>query len=132
MENIDIKGSHDYYFVPSVSFDYQTGICELSGESFLEHTEEFYKPLLDWLRDFTSDVGKPVVFNFRLIYYNTNTSKSILDILDALKVYEDRGGEVTVNWYCEEDDTLDMEEEVEDFMIQSDLKINLIPVKSES
>ena len=35
MENIHISGSHDGYFVPTVDFNYQNGVCEISGESFL-------------------------------------------------------------------------------------------------
>ena len=74
-------------------------------------------------------INQPLVFNFRLTYFNTSSSKRILYILLKLKEYEDNGGEVTVNWYYDEDDT-DMEEDVEDFRIISNLDINSIPDSS--
>ena len=41
LEDIVIEGSHKNFFTPSVNFNAKTGICELSGESFLEDTAEF-------------------------------------------------------------------------------------------
>lgn len=125
MENINIQGSHDGYFVPTVNFDHQTGICEISGESFLEETNVFYKPLIQWLRNYLTE-NRPIVFNCKLTYFNTSSTKSILDILKLLKKYEEEGGKVTVNWYYDEED-LDLEEAIEDYIVDTGLKINMIP-----
>ncbi len=129
MQNLEIKGSHGDYEVPTVIFNAATGVCELQGESYLEKTAEFYTQLLDWLDEYIAEVNRPITFNFRLTYFNTSSSKRILYILLKLKEYEDNGGEVTTNWYYDEDDT-DMEEEVEDFRIISNLEINAIPDSS--
>lgn len=126
LENIEIEGSHKNFFTPTVKFDAQTGICELSGESFLEDTAEFYKPLVDWLVEFTTKIKKPIAFIIKLTYFNTSTSRCILDLLNVLKDYEDEGGEVTVNWHYDENDS-DMEEDIEDYMIDTGLNINIIP-----
>ena len=126
MENLKIKGSHGVFFIPTVNFDAKTGVCEIAGESYLEDAAEFYEPVLKWIDDFIIVVNKPIVFHFKLTYFNTSSSRRILDILGRLKEYEDEGGQVTINWYYEEDDS-DMEEEVEDFMIESELDINLLP-----
>ena len=67
----------------------------------------------------------PVTFDINLSYYNTSSSKHILEILYILKDFETQGGSVTVNWYYSEEDA-DIEEEIEDFEIESGLKINLI------
>ncbi len=128
MENIHIGGSHDVFFVPSVDFNAETGVCEISGESYLEETVDFYAPLIQWLEDYMDNVKKPIIFNFKLTYFNTSSSRSILDILNVLKAYEDEGNKIEVNWYYDADDT-DMEEEVEDFMLESEVEINLIPFK---
>ena len=126
MKNLEIKGSHGDYDVPSVLFNADTGVCELRGESYLENTVEFYDRLLDWLDEYIVEVNKAIVFNFKLTYFNTSSSKRILYLLLKLKEYEDNGGDVTTNWYYDEDDT-DMEEDVEDFKIISNLNINCIP-----
>ncbi len=127
MENLYIKGSHDVYFKPTVDFNAESGVCELIGESYLEETVKFYQPVLEWLEKYVNTVRKPLVFNFKLDYYNTTSSRSILDILDIIKLYEDDGGIVTVNWYCKAEEIQYIEEEVDDYRIQTDIDIQLIP-----
>jgi hypothetical protein len=126
MENIDIKGFKDDFFIPTVNFNADTGVCEISGESYLEETVEFYNPLIKWLEEYTNS-GKfdKLTFNFKLTYYNTSSSKRIVDILLILKAFEEKENKLTVNWYYEEDD-MDIVEEVEDFMKISKLNINLM------
>ncbi len=126
MENIHIEGSHTNFFIPTVDFNAETGVCTLSGESFLEDTLEFYDPLVQWLEEFITEVKKPLIFNIKLTYFNTSTSRSILDLLNIIKEYEDEGGEIEVNWHYDEDD-IDMEEDIEDYMLDTDLEINMIP-----
>ncbi len=129
MENIYISGSHGANFIPSVDFNAETGVCELVGESYLEDTIEFYAPLFKWLKQFTSEYNKPIQFNFRLRYFNTSSSKCIIDILHILRKYEEAGGEIEVNWYYDasEEDIEDELEEIEDFMIETNIKIKMIP-----
>ncbi len=126
MENLYIEGSQDNYYVPTVDFNAETGICTISGKSYLEDTTQFYLVLLEWLDEFFEEANKPVQFNVMLSYYNTSSSRSILDIFDLLKIYEDNGGKVEVNWYCRDVDMEVVQEEVEDYMEESDLKINVI------
>lgn len=127
MENIQFKTSAETPYFPDVYCDYKTGICELLGESYMEETYKFYTPILEWLNDFISE-QRPIIFNFKLTYFNTSTSRIILDLLDILKVYQKEGGDVTINWYYRENDP-DMVYEVEDFENEADVKINLIPIK---
>jgi len=126
MENLYIEGSQDNYYVPTVDFNAETGICTITGKSYLEDTTQFYLVLLEWLDRFFDEVNIPVQFNVMLSYYNTSSSRSILDIFDLLKIYEDDGGKVEVNWYCRDVDMEVVQEEVEDYMEESDLKINVI------
>jgi len=123
MENLKIIGEKNVFFIPTVNFSVETGICELDGESYLENTFAFYAPLLKWLEDYMIHVNKPLTFNFGLIYFNTSSSRSILDILNMLKQYEKQGGSVTVNWKIRDWDE-DLKQEIEDFSIDSDLTIH--------
>jgi len=129
MENINISGSHGANFIPTVDFNAETGICTLGGESYLEDTVEFYAPILKWLKQFTSETKKNIVFNFKLRYFNTSSSKCIIDILHILRKYEESGGAIEVNWFYDssEEDIEDELEEIEDFTIESNIKINMIP-----
>ncbi len=133
MENFYIEGSKGIYFIPTVNFNADTGVCELSGESYLEETIKFYTPLIQWLERYFEEVGKPLTFNFKLTYFNTSSSKCIVDILNLLKKYKDKGYDVTVNWYYDDsvEDIEDELEEVEDFMLETGLDINLIPMSKD-
>ena len=52
--------------------------------------------------------------NIHLEYFNTSSSKCILDIFKKLESIKNAGNEVNINWYYEEDDE-DMLEAGEDY-----------------
>ncbi len=60
-----------------------------------------------------------------MIYFNTSSSKAILDILDLIEKYHKSGGNITVNWYYESDDE-DIQESGEEFSEGLTVKYNLI------
>lgn len=124
MENLVIKGSRDIFFIPSINFNAQTGICELSGESYLEDTRTFYSKLLEWFTQYINEIRNPITMNIRLTYFNTSSSRSLLDILNKLRNYKEYGGDVTINWYYNEEN-IDIEE-IEDYQIDTGLNINII------
>jgi len=130
MENLEIKGESGVYFIPEVKLDATSGNCEISGESYLEDTDEFYNNIIKWLDDYVKQVKKPLLFNFRLTYFNTSSSRSILNVLRVLKQYVDNKGSVTVNWYYPEDDE-SIAEEAEDYMKDTGLQINMFAFEPE-
>jgi hypothetical protein len=117
----EVKGSP--YF-PSVYFNAETGVCEIRGESYMEETYKFYEPLIKWINDYIQQ-KKPLVMHFKLTYFNTNSSRLILDILDIFKKYRENGGSIDVNWHYDIKDP-DMVEEVEDFMAESGMEIKMV------
>ncbi len=118
MDSINIEGTPK---TPTISFDANTGVIEIKGRSIPENSIEFYKPLVDWLDKF-ADVAQGVVnVNIQLEYFNTSSSKCILDVFKKLENIQNKSkAEVVINWYYEEDDE-DMLEAGEDY--QSILKI---------
>lgn len=126
MKDIHIKAIRGIYISPAIDFDTITGICEIKGESFLEETSNFYSPLADWLYEYTK-TQKPIIFNINLTYFNTSTSKWLLNLLHILSEYETNNGKVKVNWYYYKDD-IDMSEEIDDYIMDSGVKINKIPI----
>ncbi len=124
MENLEIVAKPGSHFKPSVLLNAQTGLCEIVGESYLEEATLFYQPIYEWLQEYIK-TKKSILFNFKLSYVNTSSSKHVLFILRLLKDYQEAGGDVVANWYIEPGDT-DTEEDVEDYMIISGLKINII------
>jgi hypothetical protein len=104
---------------PEVIMDYDNGLMEIIGESYPENSLGFYKPVYDWLNKCIQDKIQLKV-NFKLNYFNTSSSKCVIDILDSLDKYFVNAGKVEINWYYEEDDD-DMKETGEEF--SSDLKV---------
>ena len=91
----------------------------------MEETFKFYSPLLDWINKYIKEVARPLTLNFKLTYFNTNSSRLILDMLDVVKRYQEEGGRVMVNWYYDPEDP-DMIDEIQDFEMETNVKINLV------
>lgn len=128
MENLIINPVKDAPYYPWVKFDASTGICEIGGESYMEETFKFYSPLLDWIKHYINEMGKPLTLNISLTYFNTNSSRLILDIFDTVKKNKDQGKQIIVNWFYDPADT-DMIDEIEDFEMETGLDINLVEMK---
>lgn len=111
MEPISIEGSPK---TPTVKFDAGEGIIEIKGRSIPENSIEFYKPLVDWLEEYKKDPLPLTKVNIQLEYFNTSSSKCILDVFKKLEAIHKAKHDVEVNWYYEEDDE-DMLEAGEDY-----------------
>ncbi len=111
MQVIKIKGTDD---TPTVILDVENKFMEISGRSLPEDVAAFYDPILEWLDDYAENPLTKTVFDFKLVYFNTASSKLLLDILLKLEEIADEGNEVLVKWHYPEDDE-DMEEAGEEY-----------------
>ena len=111
MEPIIIEGTPK---TPTIKFDSAQGVFEIKGRSIPENSVEFYKPLVEWLDSYKETPLPKTVVNIRLEYFNTSSSKCILDVFKKLETIHKAKNEVEVNWYYEEDDE-DMLEAGEDY-----------------
>jgi len=84
---------------PNVSFTHENGKLEISGKSLPENVSAFYAPILQWLTDYSLDPQPLTEFTFKLTYFNTASSKLILDLLTILEKMKNEGRNVLVNWY---------------------------------
>lgn len=107
MEILHLEGTED---TPRIVLDKKNGVMEISGRSLPEDSTEFFKPVLDWIEEYAKAPNPATDFVFKLEYFNTASSKLILDVLYAL---EDIKG-VKVHWYFNEEDE-DMEEAGQEF-----------------
>ena len=101
MEPISIEGTAK---TPTVKFDAATGVMEIKGRSIPENSIEFYKPIVDWLDEYAAGAKETTQVNVQLEYFNTSSSKCILDVFKKLEAINKGKSEVTINWYYEEDD----------------------------
>ena len=111
MEVIKSVGTDD---TPSVTLDVANEIFEISGRSLPEDVAVFYEPILDWIDRYSEEATGKTIFNFKLVYFNTASSKMILDILLKLEEMHEAGKDVLVRWHYPEDDE-DMEEAGEEY-----------------
>ena len=75
MDKINIKKTK---VSPEINLDPDSGIAEIVGESYPENSVSFYQPLMDWLDNAIGDKIN-LEFNFKLDYFNTSSSKCIID-----------------------------------------------------
>ena len=78
---------------------------EISGKSIPENSIEFYQPVYNWLDQYAAAPEKKTVLKVQLEYFNTSSSKCLLDIFKKLDALQKSGrGEVEVRWMYEEED----------------------------
>jgi len=123
MEKISIEGTSK---TPTITFDAAKCIMEIKGRSTPENSTDFYRPLVDALKNFPEKKNEKITVNFQLEYFNTSSSKCILDILKTLGAMKKIGVEVVINWFYEEDDD-DMFESGENYQQILKLPFNMIP-----
>ena len=113
MQVIKIQGSDD---TPKVTLDTssENPIFEISGRSLPEDVVAFYEPILEWLDEYAQSPLEKTVFNFKLEYFNTASSKLLLDVLLKLEDMYDDGNDILVKWHFPDDDE-DMEEAGEEY-----------------
>jgi hypothetical protein len=111
MEIIKINATED---TPNVTLDHVNGIYEISGRSLPEDVVVFYQPVLKWLEDIEKEPVKDMVLSLKLEYFNTASSKLILDILLKLEDIHNSGTPVKIKWYHPASDN-DMKEAGEEY-----------------
>lgn len=90
---------------PDVVLDANLGQFEIKGRSISDNPRDFYQEVLKWLNEYATSPKAETYFTFKFEYLNTESAKSILDILTVL---ESISG-AKVSWHFNEDDE-DMEE----------------------
>ncbi len=97
---------------PEVNFDFIEMTFSLQGMSFMEDVTSFYGPLREKLSSFlqsTSD--EEIQFSFVLSYFNSSSTRALLQLLQVLDEAGERNS-VTVVWDCGGDE--DIAEEAEE------------------
>ena len=111
MEPLVIQAKED---TPGITMDPGAGKFEVTGKSLPEDVATFYAPVLEWLDNYKSDPLPKTVVEFRLTYFNTASSKIIMDIMVKFEELMEAGNEVMIKWYYPDDDE-DMQEAGEEY-----------------
>jgi hypothetical protein len=106
METLRIEASDDS---PQVLLDQEDNQFEISGKSLPEDAMDFYQPVLDWLNAYKESPNSRTEFNVKMIYFNTASSKLLMDIMLIFEQMVEEGHKVVVKWYSMQSDE-DMQE----------------------
>ena len=111
MEPLTIEATPE---TPSIILDKQKNTFKIQGKSFPEEARSFYKPVLDWLTEYAHNPNEKTSVIIDLEYYNTASSKMLLEVLKTFKEIHKKGSEIEIQWHYPEDDE-DMLEAGEDY-----------------
>lgn len=101
MENLLIEPTQSS---PKINFDFEQNKLEIQGASYPENTAEFYQPVLSWLEEYLQIVGEKIItLNLGLVYFNTSSSKILMDIFEILDQESEKGKKIVVNWFYDKD-----------------------------
>jgi hypothetical protein len=113
---------------PFIHFN-SNGTLEMKGKSIPENTPVFFKPMFEWLDKYIQTPSAQTVLNIQLDYFNTSSSKVIVDLFKKLEQIPKSGkGEAIINWLYSQDD-VDMLEAGEDYQSIVKIPFNLVSYK---
>ena len=125
MEALSIEGSPK---TPTIKFDPASGVLEVKGRSIPENSIEFYKPLVESLERYAATPKAETAVNIALEYFNTSSSKCILDVFKKLEsIHKSGGSSIVINWHYESDDE-DMLEAGEDYQAIISVPFKMIEI----
>lgn len=111
---------------PLVNLNPESGVFEMKGKSIPENSTVFYKAMFDWLNAYLEQPAGKTVLNIQMDYFNTSSSKSVVDFFKKLESLHKSGkGEVEINWLHNEEDE-DMQEAGEDYKSIIKVPFNII------
>ena len=122
MKNFYMEGGDK---TPSIKLDAETGEMEFSGKSIPENSADLYEPVMKWIDNYIKTPAEDTIFVVKLEYFNTSSSKYLLEIFRRFEEMFKTGKKVAVQWYYEWEDE-DMQESGDDFRDILKIPVELI------
>ncbi len=88
---------------PGIRLDKQNSIFEISGNSYADDPVPHYIPIFNWLDEYKQNPNEHTLFEFKLNYINTASSKQIANILTKLEETRAKS-KVKIKWFYHKDD----------------------------
>jgi hypothetical protein len=118
---------------PLIDLNHNNHTLLFEGDSRPENVQQFFRPILKWLEDYSKQIyflkdlnnsSIDVVCNFKFEYFNSSSAKYIRDVITTLASVES-GVNLKINWHYEEMDE-DMQEAGEEFEEMMGIKFNFV------
>jgi len=89
---------------PKIHISVDEGLFEITGNSFSLSVIDFYKPILEWIKNDLPLVTKDLNCTFKLEIVNSETIKIFTEILFKLNSFYENGKSINIKWIFNEDD----------------------------
>ncbi len=122
MEALSIQGTNE---TPQIDFNKEKSIFAITGKSLPEDVKEFFNPVIQWIQEYAESPNAETVLQVKMDYFNTASSKMLLEIFEVFKKIHEAGKKVTIDWYYQEDDE-DMQDAGEDYADIVEVPFNFI------
>jgi hypothetical protein len=100
MDNLNLPKTSS---TPAVAADWRTGVVSMIGDSYPENSFELFQPLIDWVEAFLTQVDGHLHLDLKLVYLNTSSIRSMMDIFDQMEAAHQKGRAVSARWAFEPD-----------------------------
>ncbi|SUV91739.1 Domain of uncharacterised function (DUF1987) [Bordetella holmesii] len=94
--DLNIAGTQS---TPAIRTDSSAGLLVMAGDSYPENSFELFGPVIEWVENFLTGTSQPLRLELELLYLNTSSIKSVMDIFDILESFHQKGHSVAVTWY---------------------------------
>jgi hypothetical protein len=84
---------------PKIVLDKANEKFEIAGNSLPEDVLGFYSPVFNWFEEYIKQPNRQTELHIKLMYFNSSSSKAILDILNMLEEVAVKGFGVEIFWY---------------------------------
>jgi hypothetical protein len=100
--------------------DFSDDKLKLEGRSIPEDATKIYNPLIDYVDHLSTS---QVIFDIKLEYFNTASSKKLLELLKHLDA-NSKVKQIKVIWHFEvgDEDSVETAEIYEDFLLRTDFR----------
>jgi hypothetical protein len=83
---------------PAIQASWDSGLLQMSGESYPENTYELFSEVIAWVDAFLTETALPLRLELHLNYLNTSSIRAMIDVFDRLQMAFDDGRDLAVVW----------------------------------
>jgi hypothetical protein len=105
MESITIEATKSS---PFIHIDPSAYLIQIKGESYPENAAKFYGPILSSINEYLNSLeASRITVDIHLTYFNSSSSKALLNFFEILDKTVSEGKDIVVNWcYHPENETI--------------------------
>jgi len=82
----------------------ENGKIVFDGRSIPEDSSRFYKPIYDWIKEYTEEEITATRVDFNFEYINTSSTKWVYAVLKEIGLKRNLAEKFEINWFYEEGD----------------------------